>query len=70
MLKSIGKKRWTKLNHTANMKDFKCVICEKTIKEQYGNNPAPVVNKGKCCDSCNAKVVIPTRINLMLGYQN
>lgn len=52
------------------MKDFKCVICEKTIKEQYGNNPAPVVNKGKCCDSCNAKVVIPTRINLMLGYQN
>jgi len=70
MLQNIGKKKWTKLTHTANMEDFKCVICEKTIKEQYGNNPAPVVNKGKCCDSCNTKVVIPTRINLILGYQN
>jgi hypothetical protein len=52
------------------MEDFKCVICEKTIKKQYGNNPAPVVDKGKCCDNCNTKVVIPTRINLILGYQN
>ena len=52
------------------MKDFKCVICKKTIKGEYGNNPAPVVNKGNCCDNCNTKVVIPTRINLILGYQN
>ena len=44
------------------MKDFKCVICEKTIKEQYGNNPAPVKARGKCCDPCNWKVVIPTRM--------
>ena len=46
------------------MKDFKCVICEKTIKEQYGNNPAPVVNKGKCCDTCNFTIVLPERIRL------
>ena len=44
------------------MKDFKCVICKKTIKGQYSNNPAPVKIRGKCCDECNWKVVIPTRL--------
>jgi DNA-directed RNA polymerase subunit RPC12/RpoP len=44
------------------MKDFKCVICEKTIKDQYGNNPDPIKTRGKCCDSCNWKVVIPARM--------
>ena len=68
MLKSIGKRKWTKLTHTANLKDFKCVICKKTIKVEYGNNPAPVVNKGKYCAICNANVGIPNRTNLMLAY--
>ena len=62
MLQNIGKKKWKELTHTANMKDFKCVICKETIKDQYGNNPDPVKTRGKCCDSCNWKVVIPTRM--------
>ena len=61
-LQIIGKKKWKELTHTVKMKDFKCVICKKTIKGQYGNNPAPVKVRGKCCDECNWKVVIPTRL--------
>ena len=37
-----------------------CVICHKPF-EGYGNNAEPVA-EGRCCDECNAKVVIPARI--------
>lgn len=44
-------------------KGEKCVICGKEIKE-YGNNPAPVKDSGKCCDDCNKKIVIPARLKV------
>lgn len=44
------------------MKDFVCVICGKTIKGEWGNNPRPIKKDGKCCDSCNMTKVIPARI--------
>ena len=37
-----------------------CSICGKTY-EEYGNNAQPV-NNGRCCDKCNATVVISRRI--------
>jgi hypothetical protein len=45
---------------------FKCCICHRHCygwgdKKQYGNNPAPVKNKGECCNDCNAQIVIPAR---------
>jgi hypothetical protein len=39
----------------------KCVICEKSFSG-FGNNPEPVEYGGRCCDDCNAGVVIPRRI--------
>ena len=43
-------------------KTFTCCICgEESLG--FGNNPAPYKEKGKCCDSCNIKFVIPARIN-------
>ena len=42
----------------------KCVLCGKEI-EGYGNNPAPLADEGKCCDSCNSKRVIPARFKAM-----
>lgn len=42
----------------------KCVLCGKEI-EGYGNNPAPLADEGKCCDSCNTKRVIPARLKAM-----
>ena len=38
----------------------KCIICKEKYTG-YGNNAMPVAN-GKCCDRCNATVVIPARI--------
>lgn len=38
----------------------KCCICKKEYSG-YGNNPAPVKDRGLCCDACNYGVVIPPR---------
>lgn len=38
-----------------------CIICGEEY-EGYGNNPAPVADKGSCCDACNLKFVIPARL--------
>ena len=43
----------------------KCSICGKNY-EGYGNNAQPV-NTGRCCDSCNATVVVLRR---MQDYRN
>jgi len=45
---------------------MKCSICHNAIAVQAnawaeGHNAEPV-NAGRCCDTCNATVVIPTRI--------
>ena len=41
----------------------KCCICGSTIGSMgYGHDPAPVKNKGRCCDVCNDTKVIPQRL--------
>ena len=41
---------------------MKCSICSKEFNEP-GNNASPL-KRGKCCDACNAQIVIPLRIYL------
>lgn len=45
-----------------------CVICKEPIPDvkgwALGNNAQPVAD-GRCCDYCDATVVIPARIRLM-----
>ena len=41
---------------------MKCCICGKEIVG-YGNSPSPLAGN-KCCDECNAKVVMPVRLFL------
>lgn len=43
-----------------NKEKLVCSICGKEI-EGFGNNAEPI-NHGKCCDECNATVVIPARL--------
>ena len=43
----------------------RCCICGRTFTG-YGNNPAPIKNKGRCCDGCNLQVVVYR----ILGYKN
>lgn len=42
-------------------KSFVCILCGQEVRG-YGNNPAPLVDDGQCCDDCNAKRVIPARL--------
>ena len=46
-----------------NNKVKKCCICGEYF-EGWGNNPAPVKERGDCCDFCNWFVVVPARIEL------
>jgi hypothetical protein len=45
---------------------MKCCICKGEIAVHgtwaEGHNAEPVVEDGRCCDSCNDTVVIPTRL--------
>lgn len=41
-----------------------CCICGEEV-DGYGNNPEPYRQKGKCCDACNIKFVIPARLEAM-----
>lgn len=45
----------------------KCCICGYEFYG-FGNNPWPVVNDeyARCCDNCNARVVIPARLAKMM----
>ena len=38
-----------------------CGLCNKEYKG-YGNNPAPLICKGRACDDCNITKVIRQRI--------
>ena len=52
-------------------KKYICCFC-KASYIGFGNNPYPA-NKSenaRCCDMCNAKVVIPARFKIMFGGNN
>lgn len=40
-----------------------CVLCTENFNG-YGNNPYPLSEDGRCCDSCNTKVIF-ARIKMM-----
>ncbi len=64
------------MNNVTKLDDRKCSICESHIEPlrddsgqvvwEGGNNAQPI-NDGRCCDNCNATVVIPARIAMMEG---
>lgn len=47
--------------------DFLCVVCNKMIMGQYGNNADPLA-EGKCCDNCDKKV-IAHRFNILMKQE-
>lgn len=55
-------------------KDFRrgdpCVLCDDEVVG-YGNNPQPLKEDGRCCDTCNSTKVIPERLkrnSIGMGY--
>ena len=45
-----------------------CILCDKKIIG-YGNNASPV-KTGRCCDTCNINVIIPTRLGIVLEIED
>nr|DAI32692.1 MAG TPA: Recombination endonuclease VII [Caudoviricetes sp.] len=43
---------------------FTCCLCKRKF-EGYGNNPAPVLFRGRCCDKCNRQIVLIVRLKLL-----
>lgn len=50
------------------MDDNKCCICGANYGG-YGNNAEPVAS-GRCCNDCNAEVIIPARISMMFDAES
>ncbi len=48
-------------------KKFKCCICGKEVAE-YGNDPYPIKEDGRCCNYCNWTVVLKERKRLSDEY--
>lgn len=46
----------------AETKKNKCCLCGGPILTPYGNNPQPLSEMGRCCDTCNVTKVIPARM--------
>lgn len=41
--------------------EYICCFCGRRFKDS-GNSPEPVQSEGRCCNDCNAAIVIPARI--------
>ena len=49
-------------DNNESINTYTCCFCGKTFNG-YGNNPWPLMEyPNRCCDACNAMVVIPARI--------
>ena len=47
-----------------------CCICGQPCENEWGNNPYPVKEEGRCCDMCNLTKVIPARIEQLNEKEN
>jgi len=34
-----------------------CILCGYPCENEYGNNPAPLADHGRCCNKCNDSVI-------------
>jgi len=48
---------------------YRCIIC-RHFSNGWGNNPAPLKKRGRCCDVCNTVRVIPARVMMMMRHKD
>ena len=46
--------------HARRLPKHKCCFCGDRFRG-WGNNPAPILEKGVACSACNAAIVLPQR---------
>ena len=47
-------------------KNPKCCLCGRECENEWGNNPWPLADHGRCCDDCN-DLVTATRMSRITG---
>lgn len=62
-IESTNSKELSKTGPLKGDKIQKCCLCGEYFDE-FGNNPWPLSNEGRCCDLCNWEKVIPARVEL------
>lgn len=47
--------------------NFTCCLCGRIVTGSWGNNPWPLTHdiNERCCDVCNATLVIPARLAII-----
>lgn len=50
-------------NHV--VKKINCCLCGDNVSEMMSHNARPV-KEGRCCYQCNAEVVVPTRMGMIV----
>jgi len=59
--------RWTKRSEPSwwpvSIPTYDCTLCEETFNG-YGNNPWPLASEGRCCNTCNADVLVARMIGV------
>jgi hypothetical protein len=48
-----------------HMRKKYCCICGEEL-EGFGNNPRPYKEEGECCDTCNFRFVVPSRLRSLI----
>ena len=49
--------------------DDKCCFCGEELEAEYGHNPYPLREEGRCCGTCNINKVVPERMKRIVGQK-
>ena len=47
--------------HAGRLPKHKCCFCGERFRG-WGNNPAPILEKGVACSACNTAILLPRRL--------
>jgi hypothetical protein len=53
---------------TTSDKPEECCLCGQKMYNVHETNNALPVKNGRCCHTCNQKIVIPARMKEIFGY--
>tara|TARA_R100000664_G_C2725487_1_gene117583 strand:+ start:407 stop:580 length:174 start_codon:yes stop_codon:yes gene_type:complete len=54
--------------NTTSDKPEECCLCGQKMYNVHETNNALPVKNGRCCHTCNQKIVIPARMKEIFGY--
>jgi hypothetical protein len=47
-----------------------CIFCKVALTDEFEGNNAEPLRNGRCCNKCNAEIVIPVRLAAIINKCN